>query len=111
VTGGSKIRDSFTSRKGDVQAFFPGHAGPSGRVPLLFINSVNVFSDREGQMSVLTCNVGDRFVIGNEVVVTVVQVHGDSVTLGLQVPDGMPVKTSSASDKSVRLCNMSSESF
>lgn len=42
-------------------------------------------------MSVLTRNVGDRFVIGDEIVVTVVQVHGDSVTLGFRDRDGMSV--------------------
>jgi len=49
-------------------------------------------------MSVLTRNVGERFVIGDEVIVTVVQVHGDSVTLGFRDREDMPVHVADISD-------------
>ena len=49
-------------------------------------------------MLVVTRSVGERFVIGDEIIVTVVQVHGDSVTLGFRDRDGMPVHVKDMSD-------------
>lgn len=49
-------------------------------------------------MSVLTRNVGDRFVIGDEIIATVVHVHGDSVTLGFRDTNGMHVHVKDMDD-------------
>ena len=39
-------------------------------------------------MIVQTRNLGERFVIGNGIVVTIVCIHGESVSLGIHYPDG-----------------------
>ena len=42
-------------------------------------------------MLVLNRKLGERIVIGNDIVVTVVGIHGSRVTLGFQCPDHVPV--------------------
>ena len=42
-------------------------------------------------MLVLTRGLGERFVIGDDIVITVVRVHGDSVSLGFRCPDALSV--------------------
>jgi carbon storage regulator len=42
-------------------------------------------------MLVLNRKVGERIVIGDEIVITVVAVHGQQVRLGIEAPPDVPV--------------------
>jgi carbon storage regulator len=42
-------------------------------------------------MLVLSRKVGERIVIGENIVVTVVDVRGDRIRLGISAPEGVPI--------------------
>ena len=43
-------------------------------------------------MLVLTRKVGDRILIGDDIVLTVVEVRGDSVRVGIEAPRGVKIQ-------------------
>ena len=45
-------------------------------------------------MLILTRNVNEKIVIGDNVVITVIEVRGDSVRLGIDAPRSVPVDRS-----------------
>jgi carbon storage regulator len=50
-------------------------------------------------MLVLTRKLGQRVIIGNEIEVIVLEVHGSRVKLGVQVPSEVPIHRSEVFDR------------